>query len=157
MGLILYLQFHYTRYKSTVTQWFMQQAGNSGPVASGHAPDICFSHELLRFTPMFYLVFHLLMNQRFQITFQVNRKKTELTQSYNYESYNKGSFYENRCNNTTSLNFYIALLLYYYFMKKFEQNPKCREQHRQSVFPSPRLSCHQPRANHPYPRHSPTV
>ena len=57
-----------------MTQWFMQQAGNSGPVASGHAPDICFSHELLRFTPMFYLVFHLLMNQRCQITFQVIEK-----------------------------------------------------------------------------------
>lgn len=58
-----------------MTQWFMQQAGNSGPVASGHGPDICLSHELLRFTPMFYLVFHLLMNQRCQITFQVIEKK----------------------------------------------------------------------------------
>lgn len=40
----------------------MQQAGNSGPVGSGYASNICFfTSELVMFTPVFYLVFHLLM------------------------------------------------------------------------------------------------
>lgn len=28
-----------------MTQWFMQQAGNSGPAGSGHASDICFFYK----------------------------------------------------------------------------------------------------------------
>ena len=92
----------------------MQQAGNSGPVASGHAPDICFSHELLRFTPMFYSVFHLLMNHRCQITFQVIGKNQNSHRASTMKAITRAVFMRIDVTIRQSLNFYIDIKHYFH-------------------------------------------
>lgn len=84
-----------------MTQWFMQQAGNSGPAGSGHASDICFFYKWASHVHTHVLFSFSSINEdnNAKLFPRIVRKKKTHQELYCHKSYNKGSFYERSKNN----------------------------------------------------------